>query len=198
MRPKKPKKPKNPFADCANFQDVSSVLRKLYEKLRGKRVNRWEVYGPHVSDGRLFQATVRADNTRISNSHWGLDWVEVLLGEALPGRRGDLPARIRRWDGKRIRPYLSVSGGHGDGVTWTAFVSISLKHLPKIRAVVRQNDLAMKRRDVRGLQYPLTPDDKKIMEAAKALQDRVDSWRAAISVALAKKYPVIDLDTERR
>jgi len=188
-------KTQNAFKECANFEDVVSVIRNKCVSIRGgKNFSYFEASKPRVSYGVLY-FHISASYTKTSQG--SLTWYQLLLGESRLDLKVD---NTYRGDG--FRGIIRSSGGsharNGRILGYTVNVSISLKCLPKIKKLVRQN--TQRKNQAHAImcsisKYPYTKGDKQTLQEMKALEERVEAWKNKKHENYIKKFPQIDLVT---
>lgn len=191
-------KNKNPFRNCKTFDEVTDIIRKKCEELRGGRFGWWHVKNVWVRDGRLCSSiSAPYSHFKLSGYTYGLQmgWWELIHGD----RCRDFPrnSKMGRWQGGPFEDYLRGGGSGGsDGKGYYHTFEIELKHVPHIKRLHEQNE----RRKIgattaRNKEFKYSEADRKAMAYVAELNKKVDAFREKNYSDYREKYPLHSLHT---
>ncbi len=187
----------NPFREARSVNEFFKMLRVELTRLRGgTKFRQWKWGDVFVrrrdADGDALGFWLDADRTLVqekgNNRKLDFSWYDLAENNMYWVW---LPKPLRNWSGFN----LFSSGGGGSGMTSFSlryYADINLRHLPRIKKMLRVNDLIKERR---GQVLIKSEEHQMLWNQYREAQARVNEHETMLYAAFDTKYPKFDIIT---
>ena len=170
----------NPFVTAWSIEEFFKLLRAELERLYDKKLRTFKVESYYINV-KEFELRFKLTADGYKNNVWTYNWLDVAEARAWLVN----PTNSHRWEGYNL--FKSTISGATNGKQW-CHAAISLRHLPKIAAMVRREQKRQKSR------ANLTAEDPIVYlleQKIKKLKEQIYDREAELLKVFDKKNPEI-------